>query len=469
MRTLVLRQHSATGARLWAGRAAPRRGRRIARLVAVGLGLATIVSADSVAGAQEDDEPSERRIVDVIEVDGYLDPVLVDFVGQAIDEAERVDAAALVLQLDSPGVLVGEGRFQRLLERVADAEVNIGVWVGPSGATADGDAARLVEAASFAALAPGSRLDAGAGRIGADAALERGLIDFPADCRRERGSEEGCASTVGDFIVSLPGVESREVRQGDETRLEPLTTTRFSQLALESEMLHTVASPAVAYLLFVIGMALIVFELFTAGIGVAGVVGAVSFVLGCYGLAVLPTTPVGAGLLVLAMFGFSIDIQTGVPRAWTAVATVAFAAGSLLLYDGMVLSWITLLVAIAGMALAMLAGMPSMVRTRFSTPTIGREWMIGEQGTARLAVDPDGVVLVRDAPWRARTNRATPIARGEAVRVVGIDGLLLEVEPLQGAAEDYRERAKARRSPSPERAAPASSGNDTGPASPESG
>jgi membrane-bound serine protease (ClpP class) len=87
-------------------------------------------------------------------------------------------------------------------------------------------------------------------------------------------------------------------------------------------------------------------------------------------------------------------------------------------------------------ALFMVAGMPAMVRTRFSTPTIGRESMLGELGTAVSDVDPDGVVTIREAPWRARTNRATPIRAGEAVRVAGIDGLLLEVEPLEGAARD---------------------------------
>jgi membrane-bound serine protease (ClpP class) len=90
------------------------------------------------------------------------------------------------------------------------------------------------------------------------------------------------------------------------------------------------------------------------------------------------------------------------------------------------------------MVLAMVSGMPAMVRTRFSTPTIGREWMIGEVGVAVGAVSPDGIVTVRDAPWRARTNRATPIEAGQSVRVTSIDGLLLEVEPIDGAAKDYR-------------------------------
>ena len=104
----------------------------------------------------------------------------------------------------------------------------------------------------------------------------------------------------------------------------------------------------------------------------------------------------------------------------------------MLLYDGLSLSWITLLVAIVGMSLAMLGGMPAMVRTRFSTPTIGREWMVGEVGTARHRGRPRRRRHVRDAPWRARTNRATPIDGGRA----GAGGRrstasLLEVEPIE--------------------------------------
>ena len=86
----------------------------------------------------------------------------------------------------------------------------------------------------------------------------------------------------------------------------------------------------------------------------------------------------------------------------------------------------------------MIAGMPAMVRARFSTPTIGRESMIGEMGVALAAIEPEGTVEVHGAPWRARTNRATPIAAGAAVRVVAIDGLLLEVEPETGGAKDAR-------------------------------
>ncbi|HEX7096717.1 MAG TPA: NfeD family protein, partial [Acidimicrobiales bacterium] len=148
-------------------------------------------------------------------------------------------------------------------------------------------------------------------------------------------------------------------------------------------------------------------------------------------------------LLVVSMIGVAIDVQVGVPRFWTGVGIVTLVVGSVWLYDGMSLSWITLLVGIAGTCLGMISGMPAMVRTRFSTPTIGREWMIGELGVAESPVDPDGVVRVRDALWRARTNRATPIPVGGSIRVVEINGLILEVEPEEGGARDYRERRRA--------------------------
>jgi len=161
---------------------------------------------------------------------------------------------------------------------------------------------------------------------------------------------------------------------------------------------------------------------------VAGVLAAGLFVFGCYGLAVLPARGWAVGLLVLAMGAFCVDIQTGVPRFWTGVGFVSFAVGTFWLYDGPTLSWITLVGVFVSLAFAVLAGMPAMVRTRFSTPTIGREWMIGEAGEAVTAVAPDGTVRVQDALWRARTNRATPLAAGEPVVVAGLDGLVLEVE-----------------------------------------
>jgi membrane-bound serine protease (ClpP class) len=160
---------------------------------------------------------------------------------------------------------------------------------------------------------------------------------------------------------------------------------------------------------------------------------------------VLPTNLVGLALLGLAFFGFAVDVQAGQARFWTGIGTVALVAGSLLLFtDGVrVPLWWVAIVAVM-IVTFMVGGMPTMIRTRFATPTIGRESMIGEFGVAQTAVSPDGVVVVRGAPWKARTNRATPLAAGDKLRVASIDGLVLEVEPLEGAARDHRERTTSK-------------------------
>jgi membrane-bound serine protease (ClpP class) len=407
-----------------------------AGLTAMVLGLA-VLGLGSAAGAApaQDDDPG---YVSVIEVSGLLDRVLVDFVETQITEAEEGGAIALVLQLNSGGVVVADDRLDDLVDRIESSSVPVDVWVGPSGSQASGDATALLAAAETVGVAPGSRIEVtpvllGDGTLDGNAAVGDMVSAGEAV---DLGLADNAAPSIGEFVLGLDGVQSEVVDGGRQ----PVTQARFSQLPLGGQLMHTVSSPPVAYLLFVIGLALILFELFTAGVGVAGLVGAGCLILGCYGLAALPTNPIGVALILFAMLGYGIDVQTGVPRVWSGIATVCFTIGSVILYDGLSLSWITLLVAIVGMAVAMIAGMPAMVRSRFSTPTIGREWMVGEVGTSVGRVAPDGIVTVRDAPWRARTNRATPIDAAQPVRVVSIDGLLLEVEPLDGGATDHRDR-----------------------------
>jgi membrane-bound serine protease (ClpP class) len=415
----------------------PGGSRKVGRTLAIPCAVAASALTVMVGGAAPAAAQAPCPEVRVAEVSGLLDPVLVDFVEHTVTQADECGAVAVVLQLDSPGGVVSDDRLDRLVTTMTDSRVPVTVWVGPSGAQARGAAAEVVAAADVAALAPRSRLaPEGARSYGSEDAVTAGRTDF--------GGRQ--AATVGDFIVSLADhgvdVEVLERREGEEVRREPVTRTRFSALSLVDQLAHTVASPPVAYLLFVVGLALLLFELYTAGIGVAGLVGATAVVLAGYGLAVLPASGWAVALLVAAFAAFGVDVQTGVPRVWTGIGGALFVAGSLLIYDGDVsLSWITLLVAFLGIAFATLAGMPAMVRSRFSTPTIGREWMVGEVGTARTSVAPDGTVVVRGAPWRARTNRATPIREGASVRVAAIDGLVLEVEPVDGAARDYRERA----------------------------
>jgi len=426
--------------------------------LALGAGLPKPASAQSSSTASSP--------IDVIDATGLFDPIVVSFVEQSVDKAERDGAQVLVIRLNTKGSVVPREDIAKLAARLHDAKVPVAIWVGPSGARALGAPGQLLAAADVTGMAPGTRIGnfgapldtpgldldfgSGTGRLrsftmGADEARATGALKTGVD---DRGTP-----TLGDFVVVLDGVNARgrtldtaEVVEidGQPRRQIPKDLARRSaKLPLFDGLAHSIASPPVAYLLLLVGLSLIVFEFFTAGVGIAGVVGALSLLAACYGLATLPTNWWAVAILVASSLAYAVDVQTGVPRFWTGVGTVLLVVGSLTLYDGLSLSWIALLAGIGGMLLAYLVGMPTMVRTRFATPTIGREWMIGELGEAEVAVDPEGVVAVRGARWRARTNRATPIARGGRVRVVAIDGVTLEVEPEEGGARDYRERARS--------------------------
>jgi membrane-bound serine protease (ClpP class) len=356
----------------------------------------------------------------------------------------------------------------QVLEKISSAAIPVAVWVGPTGARAYGLSAQMLTVADVTAMAPGARighsgelLSVGGTPVSfgsADAQLNNSSVGF-SDARKlgvlkNVGTDEG-VPVVRNMLYALDGLTidgqtlDTVVESLDSTGLvvRDATTARFFKLGVVGQLMHTVASPPVAYLLFAIGLSLLIFEFFTAGIGIAGFVGAVCLVLGVYGLAALPVHLWAVGMIVLSVFAFAVDVQVGVPRLWTGIGLGLFTIASLTLYqpiDGstMRMSWLTLVCGIAMMALAFIVGMPSMVRTRFATPTIGREWMIGMEGVAQSDISPEGIVIVQSAQWHARTNRSTPLLQGAACRVAAIDGITLEVEPLEGAARDYREMRK---------------------------
>lgn len=411
-------------------------------------GEATTTTTAPGGGSTTAEDPGR---VSVLKAQGLLDPVLADFIERGVRAGADAGVVAVVLQVDSSGSVISNERLIRLARTIHESPVTVAVWVGPSGSSALGGTAQLAGAADLIGVSPGSRLGKTGDLVVPDELLAPGFLAAKERLRSGTINDKEAiklevapraANVIGDFLIDIPGFQTKEVPDGDRIVRQPLTVPVFSSLPVQDQLFHTVASPPAAYLLFLIGLALIVFELYTAGVGVAGLVGAGCFVLSCYGLSVLPARPSAIALLVVAVFGFTVDVQTGVPRVWSAIGGVALVAGSLTLYDGVSLSWIALGVGILGLPLFMIGGMPAMVRTRFSTPTIGREWMIGEEGEAVTAIDPDGVVRVRGALWRARTNRATPLALHDTIRVTEVDGLLLEVEPLEGGARDHRERGR---------------------------
>lgn len=422
-------------------------------IVTIG-GLAALAGALVPPAGAASGSCRRNGCVDVVAVNGLIDDIEADFIIDTLQRARRADGVvAVVLQFESGGAAISDRRLDEVASAITGADVAVSVWIGPSGSQALGGAVELVQVADSSGIAPGSGIgDAGPQRLSVSEFGE--LLTGRAVAARTRvlsgqaavraGVVTRFSPTIGDHIVNLDGVRTTTRTQDGQRRLVPVTTVRFSKLPLVTQLFHTVASPSVAYLLLTVGLGLLVFEFFTAGIGIAGVVGAGCLILAGYGVAELPHAPWALGLLIGSFVAFGIDIQTGIPRAWTTIGMVAFTVGSAFLFTDFRPTWIASAAGIIGIGVSMYSGMPAMVRARFATPTIGREWMVGELGDAAGAVDPEGTVRVRDALWRARVNRSTPLAVGDRIRVVAIDGLVLEVEPEQGGAIDYRERRAGR-------------------------
>ncbi len=418
-------------------------------------GLSFLTGAFAPAAGAQASPCARNGCIDVVAVNGLIDQIEADFIIDTLDGARGADGVVgVVLQFDSGGTAVDDDRLDEVAAAITGADVPVSVWIGPSGSEALGGAVELVQVADSSGIAPGSRIgDAGPQRLSTSEFGE--LLTGEASVARtevlsgqeavDAGVVGRFSPTVGDHIVNLDGVKTETRTEDGERRQIPVTTVRFSKLPLFTQLFHTVASPSVAYLLLAVGLGLLLFEFFTAGVGVAGVVGAVCSVLAAYGIAELPHNTWAVVLVLASMVAFAIDVQTGIPRLWTIFGMVGFVVGSVFLFTEFRPTWIALAAGLIGIGITMFSGMPAMVRTRFATPTIGREWMIGEMGAAVSAVEPEGTVRVREALWRARANRATPIAVGDPIRVVAIDGLVLEVEPEEGGAIDYREMRNRRR------------------------
>jgi membrane-bound serine protease (ClpP class) len=457
-------------------------GGSIARIVRRGVVVVVVtialVAAANATGA--DAASSARGGIDVVTVEGYFTPPNQSLVEDSIAQANAQHATLLVFQLTSPGTI--DANVDGIVRAIDRSKVPVAVWIGPSGSDAKGAAALFLEAAHLAYVSPNS----GAGPAqplqldDPAASTERGVAARLASLASRRGrnpdgarrlagnrlgsseaarvgATDGVRPTIGELVVRLDGKTvhtaagdvklstAKVVGTGRDRRRQPNQEVRFSRLGLGGQVLQRLIDPSIAYFLIVAALALIVFEFYTASIGLAGLVGALCAIGAFVGFSHLPVHAWAVALLLLSAFGYAIDVQAGSLGVWTVIATVALGVGSFWLYGGSAdirPPWWVLLLVAGGMLLFMLGAMTAMVRSRFSTPTVGREGMVGATGTAEVAVDPDGVVVIRGARWRAHTNRATPIAEGDDARVVAVDGLVLEVEPLEGGARDYRDRAR---------------------------
>jgi membrane-bound serine protease (ClpP class) len=413
-------------------------------------------------GAGQASAQAEISAVDVVEVHGVIDPALASYVRDEIAAAERT-GSAVVLQIDSRGSFGDEAIDLGLTIR--SARVPVVAWVGPSGARAEGGALFIVYSSSLVAMAPGAGIgparpfDLGTAVPGEDPAVVdslgrelvslassagaapdgvRELLDgppMPAGPALSSGAAQVAAANVTDLVRQLDG---RSVRAGREAlTLRTLgsdgrvaVSVRFHALGPVRRILHAVGTPTAVYVLVVLGLWAIAFELTQPGLGVAGLFGALALALAGYGLTVIPVRWLGLGLLLAGLSLQGLDVLLRRLGGLTLAGTAAFAAGSVLAWRGVApaIDLSPWLIASATVAGAVFFGFGLTValraRERVRSAQVG---LVGLVGETRKDLDPEGAVFVKGTLWRARSADG-PIAKGRRVRVSGIDGLVLRVE-----------------------------------------
>lgn len=390
------------------------------------------------------DEPGGH--IEIIEISGNLDRPALDFVSDRVEAAARGDAIAAIIQLDSRAIL--SAGVVQLAARIADPPLPLVVWVGPAPASAFGGAAHLLAAAPIKTAAPGAQIGYSQPVVAGDYRrhpVRAGpLEDLTESAFTVAGPTEGLveivAPSISNLLVELDG-RTVEVRGGLVT-LRTLRTTGEGSAAIETvfyepsigvRLLQLATGVEAAFFFLVAGLAVVVFEFYALGPGIAAGVAALMLLLSGYGLAVLPLRGWAVGLALAAIWFLTTDFQRGRAGPLTALGALAMLVSGLYFTDAapqIQPSWWIVTVITVSVTSFYVIGIRTVARARFSTPTLGRGHLIGRVGRAVTRFDPDGVVEVEGARWQATAHREAGLGPGDPVVVRGVDGPILEVDPF---------------------------------------
>lgn len=418
-------------------------------------------------------------------IEDAIGPATDDYIARALDTAARDQASLVVIRMDTPGGL--DTAMRGIIKNITASPVPVASWVAPTGSRAASAGTYILYASHIAAMAPGTNLGAATpvaiGGMGAadkdkpgqrepdttdqpdtadsgDASTRKSVNDAAAYIRglaemRGRNQEwaekavreaaslqasEALKLNVIDLIAAnmdelLVAVHGREVKLQDKTIT--LDTKGLPVRLLEpdwrSRLLSVITNPNIAYILLLVGIYGLILEFSNPGAIVPGTVGAISLLLALYALQLLPINYAGIALMLLGlalMVGEAFQPSFGILGIG---GVVAFVIGSVILMDteapgfGIDLSVILTFTVSSVLVLILLVGMALKSRNR---PVVsGSEQLIGADGYALGDFDDEGMVFVHSESWHANTS--APLHKDEPVRVTGMDGLTLHVEPLE--------------------------------------
>jgi membrane-bound ClpP family serine protease len=382
-------------------------------------------------------EPAEEPGIDVIDVSGPLDASALEFMNQSIlDAAERGQVLA-VLQIDSPAVLDGES-LTRLEETLDSPPLPVAAWVGPGPAVAGGGIGELVWQMEHSGVTAGATLANPPTVVGvADDVYGHGLTAEESGLPIQPSIRQYLQDLDGETFTTASGPVTVETLKPFEDGVT-LKTVTFRQPDIGTRFWRLAATPEAAFFFLVVGLTIASFEFFAIGPGVAAGVAAISLLLAGWGIVNLPVKPWALGLAILGWMLLTAAYQKGGVLVLTLLGAVVLLVAGSFYVDGsgqIDPRWYLVLPSVLAVLFFFLLAMPTVQRARFSTRTIGREGLIGETGIAVDGFDPDGMVEVNGARWRATAHREAGLVAGSAIRVAGVDGMFLEVEPDERTAK----------------------------------
>jgi membrane-bound serine protease (ClpP class) len=424
-------------------------------ILRVGLGLVGVLIFSSVAFAE----------VLKIVVNDTIQPITQEYIARAIDEAQRRNDQAVLIEINTPGGLVESTRH--IIEKITNSSVPVILYVAPSGSRAGSAGIFILEAADVAAMAPGT--NAGAAHpvlIGPfapklDDEMKRKIENDTAALMRSVASQRGrnveaaesavmesksfteqealaqhlidyVASDEQDLFRQMEGKSFKRFNGQEVTlKLSGQPVVPFG-MTLKEQILSYLMDPNVAFILLAIGALALYAEFNHPGAVVPGTVGIVFILIAAFALNLLPTRFAALGLILAAFALFAAEAKFATHGVLTVGGIALITLGGLLLVDSPIPEMrVHLLTALAvsiplGLITAFLMGIA--LKARRNKMVSGAQGLIGETGIAQTALSPSGKIFVHGELWDAVSSAEVPA--GQTVVVRQIDGLLLQVEPV---------------------------------------
>ena len=398
--------------------------------------------------------------VALIQIEGVISPVTLRLVSMAIDRAQAERAQALIIQLDTPGGL--ERSMRSIVQKELNAELPVIVFVAPTGARAASAGVFITMAAHVAAMAPATNIGAahpvpvGGGQMDKESAkkIANDAAAFARTIATERGRNaewaekavrasvsvtereavklkvvDLIAENVADLLVKIDGKTVKTVK-GPVTLRTAEAPVKKIEIGFRDRFLTIITDPNIAYILMMIGMLGLFFELSNPGVILPGVLGGISLILAFFAFQTLPINYAGLLLILFGVILLIAEIKVVSHGILTIGGIISMTLGSLMLFDApeadLRVSWWAILPTVGVTAAIFAFAVTAGVRALYQKPSTGRSSLIGQTGVARSLLEPAGQVLIHGELWNAVAVNGA-VAEGEPVKVTAVDGLTLRV------------------------------------------